>query len=291
MSKRKYEVAFGPGIFNSLYTGFHQAFKKHNPGGYPKPYVTEQKMAKTMLRGRKRSGSKYIRKRKPKRRYGRGLHGKIKRINRTLFRSGLKSIETKYVRVGRTETLNVINPADSSAAINLLQAVDQGVEQDQILGGKCFIKHIRMRYVIRAGTNTGETYCRVLVVRDKQPAVAGTPPQLNDVVDLYYGSTPATTSEADQQLFLWKYINNRNRGRFQILADKWHKIVPTAAAGDAMVASKINISVMKPWRSEGTETGMLGNRGPGQIYYFVWSNTLTNGPTMNVVWRTSYTDC
>ncbi len=223
---------------------------------------------------------------------------KIKRINRTLYRKGIFSTEIKYLRTGYTIQIPVPSPTSTSTNItNIMETLTKGDDYDEFMGGKVFIRNLRMQYFLRAPTTLNfDAMVRVMVVRDTQPANANTPPQLNTINDFYIASIPTSQSDADLNFMMWKHINSNSAGRFQILYNRVHIVNGDYQSyyGKNHFVKK-TIKVMKPWHSAAREaTPIMDARGVGQLYLITFSNAIvangSDAPFLNIAWRASYTD-
>lgn len=256
---------------------------------------------KKMARGRRRygrGGSKFKRRRKSNRRRG-GLLKKIKRINSKLFRKGIFNIETKYLRTGVTLQVTVPAPNSSSSNItNIMSTLTRGEDFDEMNGGKIFVKNLRMQYFLRGPSSMPtDSFVRVMVVRDKQPASPSVGPQLLQLNDFYSASIPTTQSDADLAMMNWKYTHSNWAGRFQVLYSRLHVVSPDLQgyyAKNKFVTSTIRVN--KPWYTAATEAQTNdAQRGVGQLYLVAYSNAIVgtpaDAPYLNVAWRASFTDC
>lgn len=272
------------------------AYLKNRKGSHVE-YTGEdpRKETKTMARFRRRVRARTnVRRRRRRFRGRRRLLGKIKRINRRLFRKGIYAVETKYVRLGISQTAPKAVWGSNANVVSLTTPFTQGLELDDVIGGKVWIKKIRFQYLLRAAsTATGENYVRVLIVRDKRPDTNGTTPFMQDIIDAYDTSVVSTQSQADYSLFLWQFTHSRQAGRFQVLFNRLHKVSGNEGSGLESVIVKKNIPIFKAWFSNADTGGgqaFNDHRGIGQIYMIVWSNAITDVPTMNLVYRIGYTD-
>lgn len=156
-----------------------------------------------------------------------------------------------------------------------------------------------MNLTITVGTSSTPTrpeqWIRWLVVRDKQPAVPNSNPDITDiyafVLTLRATSSAYSQQEANRLLDTFKWTNNRFAGRFQILWKGMTKVA-NEASGTRIWKFKKIINVFKP--AEFGVAADLNDRGPGQLYLFAWSSepstTAGNMPTMDMSCRLSFTD-
>lgn len=274
----------------TLGRGFYNGYRRFN----------EYKKA-TMVKSRRRGGSVF--KRKRRRRYGRRGRkaGRTRRLSSKLFRKGITNVEVKYRDNGKSILAEFLTNNPGTAPTNILEGISQGVGVGQFLGGKLFIRHIKFYAMVRAAVVPSEavpeSYVHLLIVRDRQPADGQATPKLKDIFQSYFQDDidPTTQSQVDWGIMPFKWTNNRLRGRFQWI---WHKIVKVNAGENTGGYSKFikkRIAVMKPWHLQGENFAGSSNRGPGQLYLFVWSNAFPgageNFPVVNTVWRVSFTDC
>jgi len=159
---------------------------------------------------------------------------------------------------------------------------------------------LNLKLQIRANSTATqpETYVRVLVLRDKQPASGTVGPIYADLFD--FPQTLPASGDSDQtratmalSMMTRRHTNNRIAGRFQWLYDRWFKVSNEAGTGHEVVTINKIINIFKP-----THFGDLpsdGDRGPGQLYLYLISNEgkqpTTAWPAVDWSSRLSFTDC
>lgn len=252
---------------------------------------SKTKMARGKFRGRARRGRsrRYVKKRRFYRR-GRGSLGRrIRGISRMLRAKGVNSAEVKYRDRQLSTQFLVYDP--SVQGTNLLEGISQGTDNQQYLGRKVFIRHIKFGAIIQASdTLLIPDWVRILVVRDRRPDEDATPPSISEVYQQLSGWTTGswTTAQLTKAAFMFKYVNNRQAGRFQIIANRFLRVQPieTGASGGHIQFRK---RIMKPWHLDGANL-VSGARGLGQLYLYLIGGVSATSTAIDCVWRVSYTD-
>jgi len=188
--KRGFHTAFP--TFSTYYaagSAVYNAFKRQRAGFTitgNNPH--EKNMAWKSRKRIRRGGSRTIRKRGKFRGRGRRLVRKVRRINRGLFRKGIKAVEIKYnqsaegttngntganVVYGITESVFQANanafPLTNKVAVS--SGITLGTARDSRVGNKIFIRHLRIRGGVSASNDAlaaNEIYVKIMVVRVKE---------------------------------------------------------------------------------------------------------------------------
>lgn len=258
----------------------------------------QKKMARFRRNGykRRRIGRRYGRKRRFYR--SKRLAGRVRRISKMLRSKGIRNTEIKYinnfdVQLGNRPTTTL------PAQFCFTSQVTQGTGREDRIGAKIFVRKLNLKFQIRANSaaTNPETYVRILIIRDKQPASATVGPIYNDLFDF---PAPLPTSAAIDQgattmaftMQTFKKMNDRIKGRFQWLFDKWVKVSNDEGTGHSTITFNKIINVFKP--AYYGDLPSDGDRGPGHIYMYLVSNegkqSNTAWPDVNYSCRMSFTD-
>lgn len=258
---------------------------------------------KTQMARFKRRGFK---RRRVSRRYGRKrrfygakrLARRVSSISRMLRSKGVRNTEIKYHEIsGKT---NANRPTTSVPAVKCLTAdISQGTGNEDRIGAKIFIRKVNLQFQLRANnlSTSPETYVRILLIRDKQPASPTVGPIYADLFK-FPQALPAS-ADPDQSpstmamtMMTRKHTSNRIAGRFQWLHDKWYKVSNEAGVGSEIITIRRHMSIFKPCFYGDLPSD--GDRGPGHIYMFAISNdgrnTVTSHPAFDWSVRLSFTD-
>jgi len=184
---------------------------------------------------------------------------------------------------------NSTNVAD----LSLTKDIAQGQAYNQRIGGKIYVRKIRI-YIIFTASSTAtypEQYVKWMVVREKTAITAAAVPDIGQVVSVPVNS-PTTQTGGNQTIMTSAYINNRFQDRFQVLWQGLTKVVNESGSGEKTRLYKKTIKVFKP-AEYGTTAGAT-DLGPGQIYLYMWSTdpttTSANQVTYQFFHRVSFTD-
>lgn len=241
-----YHTAFNTAAGTYIASSLFKRFKPNSYGSYTlHPGNTEKKMARFRQRKRFRSGTKTKRRRGGFRR-GRRLIKRVRRINRGLFRKGLKSIEVKYYQnIEATDQANTgsnilyginesvlqanANAFPLTAKVNCSSGINQGTGRNERIGNKIFIRHLRIRGGVWASTDANaanECYVKIMVLRVKEGQ--GTPT-----------SAVTTTPTADN---VFDSINT--------LTSRWtgSGVNSGPLAGSSSVKAKVMLNFTNVWK-------------------------------------------
>jgi len=256
--------------------------------------LQKKKMARRFGRKRNYRRRGYKRRRiSGRRRYGRAkLSRRIRSISRMLRSKGIRSTEIKYVDSNGGGTVTRLQ-SSNVADLKFTKDIAQGNAYNQRVGGKIFVRKIRM-YIMFTASSTStypEQYVKWLVVREKTAITAGAVPDIGQVISAPVTS-PATQGGGNQTIMTSKYVNNRFQNRFQVLWSGLTKVVNESGSGEKTRLFKKTIKVFKP-----TEYGINPDGtdlGPGQIYLYMWSSDPTTASANQVsyqyFYRVSFTD-
>lgn len=259
--------------------------------------TTETKMARRRGRGsyrRRRSGRRY---RRGGRRYRR-TNRRVGRLYKRLKNKGVLSTEIKY-RDDELEHQRIGSDVNEPPVITFTD-ISEGHAYQERIGAKIFARRIKIAMYFTGSNNAdaiGEQYVRWVIVRDKVPDLAGTPPNLTEVFDFWY-PTPTSNEQAQLNMFPFKHVNTRFAKRFQVLWTGMVKVTKDNTTLQQRQYIKKILRINKPVQY-GRADSVL-DRGPGQIYMYFYGNSIpasTTGnttdslPLVSCAYRFSFTDC
>jgi len=292
MSKRRFSDAFPTfasafGVANTIYN----AFKRRRTGFTVNAGSGSNTQKKMRFSKRRRVGSRTITRR---RRRGRtGLRRKFTRFSRTLRRKGILAIETKYSE-GLLDNFTIepwddTDPTLSPTRNGHVTAIAQGINASQRIGGKIWIRKLRLHIFVSAHPTAGlnEQYIRVFVIRDLAPLVPDVSASGSTRIGYYL---QATGTNANLNLMPWQYINSYRAPRPQILYTALIKVSRETGSDFQYKAWKKTINVFKPCHYDSASANT--DVGKGQIYCFWYTNetNVVAPPKVEFAWRVSYTD-
>ncbi|ALE29601.1 coat protein [Lake Sarah-associated circular virus-8] len=268
------------------------AWKNQGYGSYELSKEPEKKMGRFRQRKRQRRGRFNVRRRKS--RIG-GLRRRIRKINRTLFTKGVKSIEVKY----RFSTADGRSTSSWSSASTWDHITDiaTGSGPTSRVGSKVFLRHLNLRMHVRASKTVpaeNEQYVRVMVVRHSNIQVTPNWSAVSSIPDLNILFEPALANDLDYQMLPFKRINNRYSKGFKVLYSKMVKVSKETGADYEQRIWKARIPIMKPCQWGNTDATGITDVGPGQIVIYCWDNEpsalAADHPLVKVGGRLSWTD-
>lgn len=312
----KYHTWSNPtNIATGLAAGFRLARRAYNSYN-----VNETQMAYgRKQRKRRRYGSR-TKTRFRRRRLGfRGrVYKKLRRINYSLTRKGIRSIEIKYAQghfftpntitgVGAIATLLDPDQTATTAKVTFSAGISKGTARDNRVGNKIFIRNLRFRALLQASQQTNaisETFVTLMLLRVKNAQgatndIVGGIPYIPNIFEFPANNdVPPAINNQDggRGAFVnhFKYYNSRWKNDFTILKLRTYKIAKDAGSGDNKRLIKWNIRINKPAHWDDTN-----NVGDGHIYLYYWQDQTTTGdvaitngdrPVMYAGWRITYTD-
>jgi len=293
--------ALGSFVVASAYSGLSWFRKHHGEIKLAKEAydnIGKKEMASyKRYRKRRRIGRKYGKRRSKRyRKYGRGsLARRVRRISRIINSKGIKSAEVKYRdatfdwQVSKAEANNQPN-------VNFASGIVQGLDIDERLGNKIFIRKINLQFFISASTTSTnfEHWVRWIVFRDAHPDSDSVSPFYNEVFQTNFAPAGAVAQwQANLAFLLNRYVNNKFKNRFQWLWTGVTKVSKDGGTAETIKVFKKKIKVFKPMHFVGDVPE--ANRGPGQLYLMAFSTepsaTVANMPRIVGTYRISYTDC
>lgn len=225
---------------------------------------------------------------------------------------------------GISEFLNNANAnaVPTSIKLNFTDLIGRGTQRGQRIGNKIFLRHIRIKGGVWAGTSAvaaNEQYVKMIIVRVKQ--AQGNPNSLVSIIpfaDNYTqpisrsggtsvgdGKGWGTSGGGDIKAAImadftneWKYLYSRWGNDFQILKRKVWKVSKETGVNAEKKLFKMNIKIFKPAFWDDND-----NPQDGQIYLYYWcdnpcedpalpvaSITGQTRPTLGMTYRLSFTD-
>lgn len=229
-----------------------------------------------------------------RRRFQRKLGRRITRINRTLFRKGLKSVEVKYLTNGTSAFIT--DNYDAGNAIVNLTSIPQGTTNVTRIGNKIFVRHVNLHIHVHAGTTPAaqnEQYVKVALIRFKAiPDTANWSAGL-PAMSTIFDTAAAGGADPDLNIMPFKYLTNKYSNPYTIL---WEKVIKVSkeTGSDYMqriVMKRVKVMLPVEYGDGGANTAV----GPGQLVLYAVGNdtSATNAdlPVFKVGYRTSFTDC
>lgn len=270
------------------------AWKNHGNYGYYE--LRKQKSQKKMARFRQRKRQRRYRRTFRRRSRFARLRKRIRRINRTLYTKGIKSAEIKY-RFDSADGL-CENVWTSGSTWNHLTDIPIGTNPNARIGGKIFIRHLNMRFHLKAGitsTADNEQYVRIMIIRFNNIQTSTNWSAFSSIPDLQTLFDSAVTNDIDYQMQPYHKINNRYSKGFTILYNKLVKVSKETGADFEQRAWRAKIRVMKPCHWGSADTNGVTDVGPGQIVAYAWDNesslNAADHPFLKMGCRISFTDC
>lgn len=208
---------------------------------------------------------------------------------------GVSSAEIKYIDVSTaTSTAPDINALDTANG-PVLKPLDNIAEDDTYKGRtgiKVYVRKIKF-YLNLIANNAGDSdqYVRFMIVRDRKPTTESAP----TLAELFQvpsnGNAPTTLVQGMQSFNTFKWVGNRNQGRFKMLVDRTIKLSKFSGDASNTIIMKKVINIFRPAQWNRNNAGDLGTGlGPGQIYVFIYGSAVANKPTWHYSYRLSYTD-
>lgn len=318
MKKRPYSQAFpNLSLYGAAATSIYQAFKRPR-GGYTILGNDSDGMGRLNTRfKRRRGGSRTITKRRRKFRRGSRLIKRVRRINRSLYRKGIKSMEIKYYQGSEATTRantgsNVIygisentfqnnaNALPLNSKISVTTGIGKSTDRDQRVGNKIWVRHLRIRGGVWAsidGAAANEVYIKMIVLRVKE--AQGTPtsafneiPKADNIFDSvnvtgtrWNGSGIITTTpaaDAQSKIMVnftnvWKYLHARWGNDFQVLKTKVFKVSKETGINAEKKLFKLNIPIFKPAHWDDAS-----NPQDGHIFIYYWADCVSQDPNLAV---------
>lgn len=197
----------------------------------------------------------------------------MRKTNRNSKKKRSNKIRTKVViPTGEMKICDTFatTPVSTVASINSLCAVQQGIQVNQRIGRKIYVKSIEFKAVITAGTAlVGSTVAtvRVVILSDKQQ-IQSTAPAITD-----YMFTPSVTEPRNL------YFMNR----FHVLKDQIYKVDvynPTVN-----IVKRMLFSTTLEYGGAG-----LGDITKNGIYIILVSNNAGNAPNISYSMRVWFND-
>ncbi len=204
----------------------------------------------------------------PARRRRKGLSSKVKR-NSKLIKKLNASVETKAEEIADINSVDV----NTTSAIHIINAVAQGLDDNDRIGNNIFGKSITLRGTLENDHGTPEDcLVRVIVFRMKIPN----------------GATPTLIGSVLEALEIESLYNWDNRKQYEILFDNTWAMDTTQ---HSLIPFKIRVKVNKKINYILT-TKAFGAAGTNGYYIGFFSNIAgtTNNPQITLRGRHTYED-
>lgn len=157
---------------------------------------------------------------------------------------------------------------DSSGSVTHLTAIAIGDTASTRTGNSIFVRYLYPQYTLTLNASATDTFVRLIFFYDTQQ-VADTAPTVANVLE----SVSHLSS-----------LNNDNKGRFQILADRRYSL-------QAVDVTSMIRKLYLPLKLHINYNGSAGtDQQKNALYLLAISNEATNVPTLSINWRVGFHD-